>query len=88
MNTVEVIRAIVGVVFIIFGLGVYLYDKLHHMKYSEFRYSPISWLICILAGVYAMAYTVKVGIICGVVTLILWVTAKTVVLNLIEKRSI
>lgn len=45
MNTVEIVRTVVGVVFILFGLGVYAYDKLHNMKYSEFRYSPISWLI-------------------------------------------
>ena len=88
MNTVEIVRTVVGVVFILFGLGVYAYDKLHDIKYSEFRYSPISWLICILAGVCAMAYTVKIGIICGLVTLILWVITKIVVLNLIEKRSI
>lgn len=88
MNTVEIVRTVVGVVLILFGLGVYSYDKLHYMKYSEFRYSPISWLICILAGVYSMAYTVKIGIICGVVTLILWGITKIMVLNLIEKRSV
>ncbi|MEG0857323.1 MAG: hypothetical protein RSG52_12690 [Terrisporobacter sp.] len=88
MNTIEIIRIAVGVSFILFGLGVYAYDKLHYMKYSEFRYSPISWLICILAGVYAMAYTVNIGIICVIVTLILWVITKIVVSNLIEKRAI
>ena len=88
MNTVEIVRTVVGVVFILFGLGVYAYDKLHDMKYSEFRYSPISWLICLLPGVCAMTYNVKIGVICGVVTLILWVITKIVVLNLIEKRSI
>ena len=55
------------------------------MKYSEFRYSPISWLIYLLAGVCAMTYNVKIGVICGVVTLILWVITKMVVLNLLKK---
>lgn len=87
MNTVEIVRSVVGVLFILFGLGVYAYDKRHYMKYSEFRYSPISWFICILAGVYAMSYTVKIGIICGVVTLILWVITKIVVSNLIYSKS-
>lgn len=79
MDTVEIIRTVIGVVLILFGLGVYVYEKRHAMKYSEFRYSPISWLICLIAGVCAMAYSVKIGVISAVVTLILWVITKMVV---------
>ena len=32
MDTVEMIRTVVGIAFILFGLGVYFYDKLHNMK--------------------------------------------------------
>ncbi len=88
MDTVEILRTIIGVLIILFGLGVYAYDKLHHMKYSEFRYSPITWFICLLAGVYILAYTVKIGIISVVVTSILWIITKTVVSNSIKKKSI
>ena len=88
MNTVEIVRIIVGIAFILFGLGVYAYDKLHDMKYSEFRYSPISWIFCIGAGVYSMSYTVKIGVLSGVVTLILWGITKIVVSNLIKKRAV
>ena len=42
MNTVEIIRTVVGVFFILFGLVVYAYDQRGNMAYSEFRYSPIS----------------------------------------------
>lgn len=37
MDTIEIVRTVVGVFFILFGLGTYAYDKRHHMKYSEFR---------------------------------------------------
>ena len=35
-----------------------------------------------------MTYNMKIGIICGLVTLILWVITKMAVLNLVKKRSI
>ena len=88
MDTVEIVRTVIGVVFILFGLGVYAYDKLHDMKYSEFRYSPISWIFCLLAGILAMAYDVKIGTISIIVTLILWIITKTVVSNLTNIFSI
>ena len=88
MNTVEIVRTVVGIICILFGLGVYVYDKLHEMKYSEFRYSPISWLICLLAGVCAISYNVKIGIVCAIVTLILWGITKIMILNVIKKKSI
>ena len=88
MDTVEIVSTVVGIIFILFGLGVYAYDKLHDMKYSEFRYSPISWFICLLAGICAMTYNVKIGFVSAIVTIILWVITKRVVLNVIEKKSI
>lgn len=87
MDTVEIIRTVVGVVVILFGLGVYAYEKLHDMVYSEFRYSPIYWFICLLLGIYTMSYTVKIGIIGVVVTFILWLITRVVVLNLSEKKQ-
>ncbi|MDY3374325.1 MAG: hypothetical protein SOX50_13760 [Terrisporobacter othiniensis] len=32
------------------------------MAYSEYRYSPISWLICIPIGVFVVAFTIERGI--------------------------
>ena len=87
MDTVGMIRTVVGIAFILFGLGVYFYDKLHNMKYSEFRYSPISWFICILVGIYSAALTVQRGVIVSIVAVVLWVVTKLVVSKFNEKKS-
>ncbi|MEW9080496.1 hypothetical protein [Terrisporobacter glycolicus] len=87
MDTIEIVRTVVGVFFILFGLGTYAYDKRHHMKYSEFRYSPIDWLICMLTGVLAGAITVRRGIIFVIAAIILWIVVKVVIVKLDEKKE-
>lgn len=87
MNTVEIIRTVVGVFFILFGLIVYVYDQRGNMAYSEYRYSPISWLICILIGVFVVAFTIERGIYFAMAAVILWAVEKIVLIILDEKKS-
>lgn len=87
MNTVEIVRTVVGVFFILFGLGVYAYDQRHNMVYSEFRYSPITWFICMMAGVFLAAFTVERGIYFAIVSVILWGGEKVVLAKMDEKKS-
>lgn len=87
MITVEIIRNVIGVFFILFGLGVYAYDKLHNMKYSEFRYSPISWLITIMAGVVALSYTFERCIISTICSIVLWLAVKVIISKVISKKN-
>lgn len=87
MNTVEIIRTVVGVFFILFGLVVYVYDQRGNMAYSEFRYSPISWLISILIGVFVVAFTIERGIYFAMAAVILWAVEKIVLIILDEKNS-
>ena len=87
MDTIEIVRTVVGVFFILFGLGTYAYDKRHHMKYSEFRYSPIDWLICMLVGVLAGAITVERGIVFATAAIILWTVVKIMLVKSDEKKS-
>ena len=87
MDTTEIVRTVVGVFFILLGLGTYAYDKRHDMKYSEFRYSPIDWFICMLAGVLAGAITVERGIIFVIAAIILWTVVKVMLVKLDEKKS-
>lgn len=87
MNTVEIIRTVVGVFFILFGLVVYAYDQRGNMAYSEFRYSPISWLISILIGVFVVAFTIERGIYFAMAAVILWAVEKIVLIILDEKNS-
>lgn len=86
MNTVEIIKTVVGVFFILFGLGVYAYDQTHNMVYSEFRYSPISWLICILTGVFISGFTIDRGIYFAIAAVVLWSIEKIVLIKLDEKK--
>lgn len=87
MNTVEIIRTVVGVFFILFGLIVYVYDQRGNMAYSEYRYSPISWLICILIGVFVAALTIERGIYFAMAAVILWAVEKVVLIILDERKS-
>lgn len=87
MGTVEVIRTVVGVFFILYGLCVYAYDQINTMRYSEFRYSPISWLICILAGVLTLAFTLERGIYFAMAASVLWAIEKVILLKFDEKKS-
>lgn len=83
MGTLEIIRIALGIALILFGLGVYAYDTLHDMKYSEFRYSPISWVFAVGAGVIVSAYNIKIGIIMGIISIILWILEKIVLSKVI-----
>ncbi|MPM19901.1 hypothetical protein SDC9_66328 [bioreactor metagenome] len=87
MDTIEIVRTVVGVFFVLFGLGVYAYDKRHNMKYSEFRYSPIDWLGCMLAGIIAGAITVERGILFVIASVVLWTVVKVMLLKLDEKKN-
>lgn len=87
MNTVEIIRTVIGVFFILFGLGVYAYDKTHDMKYIEFRYSPLDWLICMMVGVFTTGITVERGLCFAIGAAVLWAVEKVILLKLDEKKE-
>lgn len=87
MDTVEILRTVIGVFFILYGLGVYAYDKAHKMKYIEFRYSPIDWLICILVGIGVGGITIERIIYFAIVALILWTIEKSILLKMNEKKE-
>lgn len=87
MNTVETIRTVIGVFFILFGLGVYAHDETHNTKDLESGYSPISWLICIIAGVFAVALSLERGIYFAIAATILWSVEKVVLLKLDDKKN-
>lgn len=59
-----------------FGLVVYAYNQPDNMTYSEHKYSSISWLIYILIGVFAVAFTIERGIYFAIVVIILWAVEK------------
>lgn len=87
MNVVEIVRTVIGIIFILYGLGVYAYDRTHEMKYSEFRYSPIDWFITIMAGVVASDCTIERGIFFTVIALILWTSEKVILKRMDRKQS-
>lgn len=87
MNTVEIIRTVVGVFFILFGLVAYVYDQKYNMVYSEFRYGSVTWLICIIAGVVSVANTMERGLYFAMAASILWAVEKVVLIKLDEKKE-
>ncbi len=86
MNTVEIFRTVVGVFFILFGLVIYAYDQRHDMVYSEYRYSPMSWLICILVGVFLTACTMERGIYFAMAAVVLWSVEKIILVIQDDKK--
>ncbi|WP_343344524.1 hypothetical protein [Terrisporobacter petrolearius] len=87
MGTIEIVRIVVGVFFVLFGLGVYAYDKTHNMKYREYRYSPISWLGCMLAGIIAGAITVKIATVYVIASVVLWLVVRGQLSQLEKKEN-
>lgn len=88
MITVEILRNVIGVFLILFGLGVYAYDKTHDMKYSEFRYSPITWLITMIAGVFSASYTIERGFFFTIVSVLLWLAVRTILTKVMAKKNL
>ncbi|UEL46339.1 hypothetical protein [Terrisporobacter hibernicus] len=87
MGTIEIVRIVVGVFFVLFGLSVYSYDKTHNMKYREFRYSPLSWLGCMLAGIIAGAITVKIATVYVIASVVLWLVVRGKLSQLDKKNN-
>jgi hypothetical protein len=80
MEMIEIIRVIIGIVLIAFGLGVNYYEKFHDMKYIDQRNGVLNGKVAVFAGVLISAYTVKIGIIVAIISFAL-VIAEEIMLN-------
>lgn len=72
MDTIQVIRTVVGVFLILYGLGVYAYNNSHNLKYIDQINGVFNGPMCMIAGVLVSAYTIKQGVIFGIIALALW----------------
>lgn len=72
MDTIQVVRTVVGVFFILYGLGIYIYNNFHTLKYVDQINGVFNGPMCIIVGVLISAYTLKQGFIIGIIALVLW----------------
>ena len=80
MEMIEIIRVIIGIVLIAYGLGVNYYEKFHDMKYIDQRNGVLNGKVAVFAGILVSAYTVKIGIIVAIISVTL-VIAEEIILN-------
>lgn len=87
MSQVELIRTILGIGFIIYGLGFCAYEKFHDMKYIDQINGVINGFVCIVVGVIISAYNLEQGILIGVVAFVLWGIEKIALEKIAIKRN-
>lgn len=80
MEMIEIIRVIIGIVLIAYGLGVNYYEKFHDMKNIDQRNGVLNGKVAVFAGTLVSAYTVKIGIIVAIISVAL-VIAEEIMLN-------
>lgn len=86
MDTEESIRTIVGICFIVYGLGVTAYEQFHEMKYIDQINGVLNGFACVVAGVIACAYNVQQGILVGVIALVVWIIEKIILIKIYNKK--
>lgn len=87
MTQIELIRTIIGIFFIIYGIGFCAYEKFHDMKYIDQRNGVINGFVCIVVGVLISAYNIEQGILVGGVSLILWGVEKIILEKIAIKKN-
>lgn len=87
MNTVEIIRLVVGIGFILYGLGFNAYEKFNDMKFIDQINGVINGKVCIIVGVFVCALNLKFGIISGVIALLLWIIEEVILNKKANKSS-
>ncbi len=87
MTQIELIRTVIGIFFIIYGLGFCAYEKFHDMKYIDQINGVINGFVCIVVGVLISAYNIKQGILVGAVSLILWGVEKIILEKIAIKKN-
>lgn len=87
MNTVEIIRTVVGIFFIVYGLGVSAYEQFHEMKYIDQRNGVINGFVCLIVGILVSAYNLKRGLWIGVIALAIWGIEKVILVKISKKKA-
>jgi hypothetical protein len=87
MNTVEIIRLVVGVGFILYGLGFNAYEKFNDMKFIDQINGVINGKVCIIAGVLVCSFNLKFGIILGIIAFLLWIIEEIILNKKMNKSA-
>lgn len=87
METMGIIRVVIGVILIIYGLGVNYYEKFHDMKYIDQRNGVLNGKVAVLAGIFVSAYTVKIGIILAIISISLLIIEEIIINRKINKSK-
>lgn len=87
MNTVEIIRLVVGIGLILYGLGFNAYEKFNDMKFVDQINGVINGKVCIIVGVFVCAFNLKFGIISGIIAFLLWIIEEIILNKKVNKSS-
>ena len=87
MNTVEIVRLVVGIGLILYGLGFNAYEKFNDMKFIDQINGVINGKVCIIVGVFVCALNLKFGIISGVIALLLWIIEEVILNKKVNKST-
>jgi len=87
MSEVEILlRNIMGIFFIIYGLAMCVLEKFYVRKYGG-RWTPHGFY-CILIGIVVSAYTLGRGLLVGIIALSLWGIEQLIILKIEKQKNI
>lgn len=87
MNTVELVRSIIGGFLIIYGLFFSALEKFHGIKYVDQINGIINGFVCIIAGIVVSAYTIQRGVWVGIVGLSLWGIEQLIIRKIKKQKN-
>lgn len=87
MDTIEIIRTVVGIFLIVEGLVATAYEQFHEMKYIDQINGVLNGFVCLIVGILVASYSLKQGILVGSVALVLWAIEKMVLIKISKNKS-
>jgi len=87
MNEITLIRMVVGILFIGYGLGFSAYEKFNEVSYSDQINGVINGFVCIIVGILVSASTINRGIVVGIVALLVWRIEQLILSKIIKNKN-
>ncbi|MGL6105589.1 hypothetical protein, partial [Romboutsia sp.] len=85
METIELIRVVLGIILILYGLGINWYEKFKDVKYIDQINGVLNGKIVVLVGVLVSAYSTKIGILSAIISATLLIVEEVVLKKKLKK---
>lgn len=87
MSTEFLIRSILGLFLILYGLGFYAYEQFHEMKYIDQHNGVLNSIVCIVCGVLVASFNFKQGIIYGLISFLIWLIERVILNKIMNNKD-